>query len=144
MSDLRTLAKIATKQKETVLERGHGGYSPSLHSLFRVHLVEMGEKYRKNDARDAILLLLYLHAYVNGTEANDYYMWAFPTVEQIREDTGIHGDRIKPLCLMLEVEGLLITKLIPWRGNVKKIYLPLYYPRSEEAVGEAIPVDGVA
>ncbi|GIP54745.1 hypothetical protein [Paenibacillus vini] len=139
MNEMKRLAQIAIQQKETVLARGRGGYSPSLHDLFRVQLRELGSKYDKGTARDAVFLLLYLHAYVNGTEANDYYMWAFPTVAQIRNDTGIHGDRIKPLCQILETEGLLITKMIPWRGNVKKIYLPLFYPFEE-----AIPADGAA
>lgn len=139
MSDMKRLAQIAIQQKETVLERGRGGYSPSLHDLFRVQLRELGAKYDKVTARDAIFLLLYLHAYANGTESNDYYMWAFPTVAQIRKDTGIHGDRIKPLCKILETEGLLIKKKIPWRGNSKSVYLPLYYP-----LEEAIPADGAA
>ncbi|WP_410770117.1 hypothetical protein [Fontibacillus sp. BL9] len=139
MSEMKRLAQIAIQQKETVLDRGRGGYSPSLHDLFRVQLRELGAKYDKGTARDAIFLLLYLHAYVNGTEANDYYMWAFPTVAQIRKDTGIHGDRIKPLCKILETEGLLITKMISWDKNVKKVYLPLFYP-----IEEAIPADGAA
>lgn len=144
MSSLGELAQVAVKQKADVLESGRGGYSPSLHSLFRVHLKELNDKYEKNKARDAIFLLLYLHAYVNGTESNDLYMWAFPTVKQIREETGIHGDRINTLCKILEVEGLLVTKMIPWRGNVKKIYLPLFYPHDGDVQVPAIPVNGVA
>jgi hypothetical protein len=144
MSSLGELAQIAVKQKADVLESGRGGYSPSLHSLFRVHLKELGDKYQKNDARDAIFLLLYLHAYVNGTESNDFYMWAFPTVKQIRGETGIHGDRIKPLCAILEIEGLLITRKIPWKGNSKKLYLPLFYPVKSETQEQSIPVNGVA
>ncbi|EES73317.1 hypothetical protein POTG_02069 [Paenibacillus sp. oral taxon 786 str. D14] len=139
MSELKHLAQIAIQQKETVLERGKGGYSPSLHDLFRVQLPELGAKYEKRAARDAIILLLYLHAYVNGTEANEYYMWAFPTVEQIQEETGIHKDRIKPLCRILETEGLLITKMTKWHGNQKKMYLPLFYP-----ISDVIPINGVA
>ncbi|MDR9748810.1 hypothetical protein [Paenibacillus taichungensis] len=144
MSNLGELAQLAVKQKTKVLESEHGGYSPSLHSLFRDHLKELGVKYQKNDARDAIFLLLYLHAYVNGTESNDFYMWAFPTVKQIRMDTGIHGDRIKPLCRILEVEGLLITRKIPWNGNTKKLFLPLFYPLERETQELSIPVNGVA
>ncbi|MCK6076272.1 hypothetical protein [Paenibacillus silvae] len=144
MSSLGELAQLAVRQKAKVLESEHGGYSPSLHSLFRVHLKELGDKYQKNDARDAIFLLLYLHSYVNGTESNDFYMWAFPTVKQIRGDTGIHGDRINPLCRILEVEGLLITKKIPWNGNTKKLYLPLFYPLELETQELPIPVNGVA
>ncbi|WP_427052379.1 hypothetical protein [Paenibacillus sp. TC-CSREp1] len=144
MSSLGELAQLAVRQKAKVLESEHGGYSPSLHSLFRVHLKELGDKYKKNDARDAIFLLLYLHSYVNGTESNDFYMWAFPTVKQIREDTGIHSDRIKPLCQILEIEGLLITKKIPWAGNTKKLYLPLFYPLEEQAPETAIPINGAA
>ncbi|GGG15752.1 hypothetical protein [Paenibacillus aceti] len=139
MNELQRLAQIAIQQKEGVLGSERGGYSPSLHDLFRVQLRELGEKYDRRSARDAIFLLLYLHAYVNGTESNDYYMWAFPTVEQIRADTGIHGDRIKPLCSLLESEGLLITKMIAWHGNPKKMYLPLFYP-----FDGAIPVNGAA
>lgn len=144
MSSLGELAQLAVRQKAKVLESEHGGYSPSLHSLFRVHLKELGDKYKKNDARDAIFLLLYLHAYVNGTESNDFYMWAFPTVKQIREDTGIHSDRIKPLCQILEIEGLLITRKIPWNGNTKKLFLPLFYPLEPETQELSIPVNGVA
>lgn len=144
MSSLGELAQIAVKQKANVLESGQGGYSPSLHSLFRVHLRELNEKYEKNKARDAIFLLLYLHAYVNGTESNELYMWAFPTVKQIREETGIHGDRINSLCKILESEGLLITKMVPWKGNTKKLYLPLFYPHDQVTQVSSIPENGVA
>lgn len=144
MSSLGELAQIAVKQKADVLESGRGGYSPSLHSLFRVHLRELSDKYEKIKSRDAIFLLLYLHSYVNGTESNDLYMWAFPTVKQIRKETGIHGDRLSTLCKILESEGLLITKMVPWRGNTKKLYLPLFYPQEQVTQVPAIPVNGVA
>jgi hypothetical protein len=137
---MREKAQIAIEQKAKVLERGEGGgYTPVPHDLFRTVLPNLRAKYKRADARDALFLLLYLQAYVNGTSANEYYMWAFPTVEQIRDMTGIHSDRIKPLCDILEREGLLIAKLIPWSGNVKKIYLPLFYPEIT-----AIPIDGAA
>lgn len=139
MNDLQRLAQIAIQQKESVLGSDRGGYSPSLHDLFRVQLLELGEKYKKGDARDAIFLLLYLHSYANGKETNDYYMWAFPTVKQIRKDTGIHGDRINKLCRILECEGLLFTKMVAWHGNPKKMYLPLFY-----SIDGAIPVNGAA
>lgn len=126
--ELRKIAEIAIKQKESVLESKKGGYSPSLHSLYQDVLPALRKKYDGADARDAIFLLGYLHAWTNGTSANEYYMWAFPTVKQLREDTGIHGDRINPLCTILEDEGLLITRQMPWKGNVKKFYLPLYFP----------------
>lgn len=138
MSELRRLSQIAIEQKASVLNADRGGYSPTLHDLFRVHLPALQERHKKGDARDALFLLLYLQAWVNGTESNDYYMWAFPTVTQIHEDTGIHGDRISRLCELLETEGLLITKRIPWNGHTKKMYLPLFYPN------EVIPVNGAA
>ncbi|WP_449601050.1 hypothetical protein [Paenibacillus sp. Marseille-Q9583] len=140
MSEMRDKAEIAITQKTKVLERGEGGgYTPVPHDLFRTVLPDLHARYSKPDARDALFLLMYLHAYVNGTSANEYYMWAFPTVAQIRIATGIHVDRIKPLCDILEREGLLITKRIPWSGNTKKLYLPLFYSEIT-----AIPIDGAA
>jgi len=131
-------AQVAASQKQRLLSEGGGGYVPIPHAVYRTHLRDLIAKYDGKTARDALTIYMYLHAYVNGTESNDWYMWAFPNVEQIREDTGIHGDRIAPLVRILESEGLIITKMIPWMGNAKKMYLPFYYPimddsRSREA-----------
>src|SRR5690625_3952200 len=83
------------RRKQTVLERGL--YAPIPHALYQKELPRLQEIYGKTDARDAIFIYTYLHAYVNGQTSNSAYLWAFPNVDQIRNDTGIHGDRIKPL-----------------------------------------------
>ncbi|WP_328208176.1 helix-turn-helix domain-containing protein [Brevibacillus laterosporus] len=118
-------ARRADAQKQRVLE--DGGYAPIPHPIYREILAKLVKEYKGATARDALTLYMYLHSYVNGTATNDWYMWAFPTVEQIRKDTGIHQDRIRSLSQILEAEGLLITTFIPWQGNRKKMYLPLYY-----------------
>lgn len=114
----------AIRRKQEVLYRGL--YAPIPHSLYRTELPRLQEKYGRGDARDAIFIYTYLHAYVNGEASNEAYMWAFPNVKQIREGTGIHGDRIKPLVDILVEEGLILTKYIPWNGSRKKMYMPLY------------------
>ena len=135
MSELQQMAQTAIAQKTAVLDpvaSGLGGYSPIPHALFHKQLPELTAKYgSKQEARDALFLLMYLHAHANGSAQEDYYMWAFPSVARINADTGIHGDRIKPLCRILECEGLLITRMIPWRGHRKKLFLPLFYPDIE-------------
>lgn len=134
--ELRDLAGIAVTQKERILGAEGGGFTPIPHTLMRDILPVLRDKpigdkgalASKTDARDALFLLVYLHGYTNGKSANSEYMWAFPNVKTIAEETGIHRDRIKPLCTLLEREGLLITRMVPRGGNVKKMYLPLYYP----------------
>ncbi|MDR6883569.1 hypothetical protein [Bacillus sp. 3255] len=124
---LRDLTGIAAAQKAHILAKKEGGYTPALHDLYRVVLPVLVRKYGGRDARDALVLLAYLHAYTNGQSANDYYMWAFPTNEQIKRDTGIHQDRHLSLKRKLVDEQLLIIEKIPWNGNIKDMYLPLYY-----------------
>lgn len=115
------------RRKKAVLDRGL--YSPIPHSLYQKELPRLQGIYGKTDARDALFIYTYLHAYVNGQTSNSSYLWAFPNVDQIRVDTGIHGDRIKPLVDILVDEGLLYTKFIPWNGTRKKMYMPLYSVR---------------
>jgi hypothetical protein len=117
----------AIRQKEYVLASGNKvGYSPIPHSLYQRILPELSAKYGGQTARDCVFLYTYLHAFVNGNSSKTEYMWAFPTVKKIREDTGIHGDRIKGLSDILEAEGLIITRKLPWYGHTKKMYMPLY------------------
>lgn|SRR5699024_842145 len=117
----------AIRRKKAVLDRGL--YAPIPHSLYQRELPRLQSIYGRTDARDAIFIYTYLHAYVNGEASNEAYMWAFPNVKQLREDTGIHGDRIKPLVDILVDEGLIYTKHIPWNGSRKKMYMPLYSDR---------------
>jgi hypothetical protein len=67
-----------------------------------------------------------MHAYVNGQTGGSAYMWAFPTLNKIVEDTGIHRNRVKGLIDILKSEGLMESKKIPWNGHAKKMYMPLY------------------
>jgi len=114
----------ALRQKQAVLDNGH--YSPIPHWIYRELLPELTAKYDGQTARDCLTLYMYIHAYTNGQSENEAYLWAFPSVKQIREDTGIHGDRIKGLFDILVSEGVLITKRVPWHGHSKKMYMPLY------------------
>lgn len=124
MSKLSELQREALRQKDEVLD--NGGYAPIPHELYREILPELVTKYDGQTARDCLTLYMYMHAYVNGETGKQAYMWAFPTVKQIREHTGIHGDRIKGLFDILVAEGLMVTRMIPWNGNSKKMYMPLY------------------
>lgn len=117
----------AIKRKQAAVNRGL--YAPIPHRLYREELPRLQGIYGNSDARDAIFIYTYLHAFVNGEAHNTAYMWAFPNVEKIRKDTGIHGDRIKPLVDILDAEGLVITKYIPWNGSRKKMYMPIYNDR---------------
>lgn len=121
---LTELQREALRQKEEVL--ASGSYTPIPHAMYREILPELAAKYDGQTARDCLTLYMYIHAYVNGETGKQAYMWAFPTVKQIREHTGIHGDRIKGLFDILVAEGLMITRLIPRHGNTKKMYMPLY------------------
>lgn len=117
----------AVRQKDYVLSKGNKvGYAPIPHTLYQRVLPELVAKYDGQTARDCVFLYTYIHAYVHGTSGKNEYMWAFPTVKKIREDTGIHGDRIKGLFDILESEGLILTRKIPWYGHTKKMYMPLY------------------
>lgn len=113
----------ALRQKERVLGVG---YTPIPHWIYRELLPELNDKYGGPTARDCLTLYMYLQAHVNGQSGNTAYMWAFPTVTQIANDTGIHKDRIKGLCDILVMEGVMLTKKIPWYGHSKKMYMPLY------------------
>lgn len=117
------------RQKEYVLERGNRvGYAPIPHSLYQQTLPMLAEKYGKADARDAVFLYTYLHAYMNGSSDKAYYLWAFPSVADIADVTGIAKDRMKPLIDVLIAEGLMRTKYVWFNGNRKKMFMPLYEP----------------
>lgn len=111
------------RQKERLLQ---GGYAPIPHFIYRELLPELKAKYDGQKARDCLTLYMYVHAYVNGQSEQQAYLWAFPNVTQIAEDTGIHKDRIKGLFDILVSEGVMITRKIPWYGHTKKMYMPLY------------------
>jgi hypothetical protein len=123
---MKVLAVEANRQKERVLDAG--GYAVIPHDIYRKVLPEMKAKYDGQTARDCILLYSYLHAYVNGQSEGDAYMWAWPTLNQIVEDTGIHRNRVKVLTDILVSERLLVTQKVPWHGHTKKMFLPLYSP----------------
>lgn len=125
--NLTTEQREALRQKQAVLDNGH--YTPIPHWVYRELLPELAEKYDGLTARDCLTLYMYTHAYVNGQSENEAYLWAFPSVKQIRQDTGIHGDRIKGLFDILVAEGVMITRKIPWHGHAKKMYMPLYERR---------------
>lgn len=122
----KDLTQEALRQKQFILGPNGPGYTPIPHYIYRELLPELKAKYDGQKARDCVVLYGYLHAYVNGQSEKDAYMWAFPTVKQIRDDTGIHGDRIKGLIDILVSEGVMVTEKKPWYGHTKKMYLPLY------------------
>ncbi|MDQ0154925.1 hypothetical protein [Robertmurraya andreesenii] len=121
---MEQFAKEALRQKESVL--ASGGYAVVPHDIYRVLLPELKAKYGGQTARDCVVLYGYMHAYTNGQSEGGAYMWAFPSVAQIAEDTGIHKDRIKGLIDILVSEGVMVTRKIPWHGHAKKMYMPLY------------------
>jgi hypothetical protein len=114
----------ALRQKEHVLSVGSYAIIP--HDIYRKLLPDLKAKYDGQTARDCVVLYGYMHAYTNGQSEGNAYMWAFPTVDQIVEDTGIHRNRIKGLTDILVHEGVMMTKKIPWYGHTKKMYMPLY------------------
>jgi hypothetical protein len=111
--------------KAKFLESGTG-YAVTPHWIYRDLLPELKDKYDGQTARDCVILYGYMHAYVNGQSGGDAYMWAFPTLDQIVSETGIHRNRVKKLSDILEHEGVMVTKKIPWYGHTKKLYKPLY------------------
>lgn len=117
-------AAEAKRQKEGVLSAGSYAIIP--HDIYRKLLPELKDKYDGQTARDCVILYGYMHAYTNGQSEGHAYMWAFPNVTRVAEDTGIHKDRIKGLVDILVSEGVMVTKKIPWHGHTKKMYMPLY------------------
>jgi hypothetical protein len=117
-------ASEALRQKDHVLSAGSYAIIP--HDIYRKLLPDLKAKYDGQTARDCVVLYGYMHAYTNGQSEGSAYMWAFPTVDQIIEDTGIHRNRIKGLTDILVHEGIMMTKKIPWYGHTKKMYMPLY------------------
>lgn len=120
-------AAEALRQKDRLLAEGKYAVIP--HDIYRRLLPELKAKYDGQTARDCVVLYGYMHAYTNGQSEGSAYMWAFPTLEQIVEDTGIHRNRVKKLADILAHEGVMKTKKIPWYGHTKKMYLPLYERR---------------
>lgn len=113
----------ALRRKQAVLD--HGLYTPIPHELYREKMPEMQARYDKQDVRDALFIYTFLHAYVNGQSEKDVYMWSFLTVRQIAEMTGIDRNRVKPLCDILENEGLIKTEMKRTATGRKKFYMPL-------------------
>lgn len=123
--DAKSLTEEALRQKAALLNGG-SGYAPIPHNIYRDFLPELKAKYDGQTARDCVILYGYMQAYANGQSEGTAYMWAFPNVVQIAQDTGIHKDRIKGLIDILVSEGVMVTRKIPWYGHTKKMYLPLY------------------
>lgn len=123
-SHLSAAQREVLRQKDEVLTSG--GYAVIPHVIYRDVLPKLLEKYNVQTARDCVFLYGYFQAYVNGTSGNTEYMWAFPSVDKIVQDTGIKRNRVKPLCDALEAEGLLVTQRIPWYGHTKKMFMPMY------------------
>lgn len=111
------------RRKNDVLSKG--SYTPIPHDLYRRRLVDMHVKYDKRDVRDALFIYGLLNAYVNGESDKEYYLWSFLTVNQIADMTGIDRNRIKPLCDLLEAEGLLVTHVMRTPTGRKKFYMPM-------------------
>ncbi len=121
--DLTREQAEALSRKQAILDRGL--YAPIPHDLYREKMPAMHDKYDKQDVRDALFIYAFLQAYVNGESDKDVYMWAFLTVKQIAEKTGIDRNRVKPLCDILEIEGLVKTEMKRTATGRKKFYLPL-------------------
>lgn len=121
--DMREMTKSAIQNKQFVLS--NCGYTPMPHDFMRRGLTELAKKYDGQSARDSLVLFLYLSSYVNGDPTHDFYLWSYPTVEQIVECTGIHRNRVKKLCDILEAEGMVKSVRYPYKGHTKKVFLPI-------------------
>ena len=113
----------ALRRKQATLDCGL--YTPIPHTLYRERLPAMNERYSKKDVRDALFIYGLLCAYVNGQSDKDVYMWAFLTVDQIADMSGIDRNRIKRLSDILEDESLLYTETKRVANGRKKFYMPL-------------------
>lgn len=113
----------AIRRKQSVLDRGL--YTPIPHALYRDRLPAMNERYNKQDVRDALFIYGLLCAYVNGQSDKDVYLWAFLTVDQIADMSGIDRNRIKRLSDILEDEALIYTEMKRVANGRKKFYMPL-------------------
>ncbi|MBA4542021.1 hypothetical protein H1164_03780 [Thermoactinomyces daqus] len=136
---LKKGAELAKRQKGQLMH--DGGYAMITHEIGRDLLPRLVEEHGGRDARDAIALYIYLHAHTSGESANDLYLWAFPTVERICTDTGIDKNRLKKVTRILIDNGLLRAIKLPWRGNVKNVYLPLYFPINPSDYARTEPAD---
>src|SRR5690625_3035722 len=123
MKELSKEQAEAIRRKESVLASGL--YTPIPHRLYRETLPDLQRKYGARDARDAVFLYTYLHAYVNGESDKDVYLWTYLTVNQSVDVTGIDRNRVKPLCDILEKECLLWTEMKLTSTGRKKFYMPL-------------------
>ena|SRR5690625_3617040 len=121
--DLTDKQAEALRRKQEALDRGL--YTPIPHALYRDRLPTMIERYNKQDVRDALFIYGLLCAYVNGQSDKDVYMWAFLTVDQIADMSGIDRNRIKRLSDILEDEALIYTEMKRVANGRKKFYMPL-------------------
>lgn len=129
-------SQYTPEQRESMRQKSDllaaGGYAIIPHDIYRVILPELNAKYDGRLARDCIVLYGYLHAYTSGETGKAAYLWAYPTVDQIVEDTGIKRNRVKPLADVLEAEGLLLARKIPWNGHTRKLYMPMYRRKGDD------------
>jgi hypothetical protein len=99
---------------------------PSL--VFQKKLPEMlkNEQYKKQDARDAILLYLLYVSLVCRVPGHALQGTSYPSHDQITEKTGIHRSRIKKLNEILVKEKMIHLYRISYEGHMKNVYVPMY------------------
>ena len=76
--------------------------------------------------------------YVDGREGTDRYGWAYPTVEQIKEATGLSQQRISEHSKELTDNGWLVKEIVQRQAGRKTFYM-LAYGSQFEVKGKAVP-----
>src|SRR5690625_7829054 len=83
------------RRKQAILSAGEGGYTPTPHSLYRTKIDDMGAKYGKTNARDALSIYALLCADINGEADKATYTWAVLTGKHIAAKRGVARERDK-------------------------------------------------
>lgn len=94
------------------------------------------------NVRDAVVLYMYLHAYIyKGDATSGRFGAAFMRRKQIANDLGMNPDKVTWLSGILEANGLIRT-VEKWEKTTRfKFYFPSYCPQISED-GYIIDEDG--
>ncbi|MBA4542906.1 hypothetical protein H1164_08325 [Thermoactinomyces daqus] len=93
---------------------------------YQKKLPAMLKKYKKSDARDAIVLYMFYLSMVCRIPGHELEGCAFPSMDQITKNTGVHRSRIAKLNEILVKEQLIEQFKIPYEGHAKNVYVPMF------------------
>lgn len=121
--EMRQLAEASAAQKAALLAAG--GYMTIQNDMMRKKLPLLVQKYGAA-ARDAFAIWAYLHAYTHGNPESEFWLWAYPSRDQICADLAIGVNRFARLTKLLEDEGMLHRNRVVCPGRyAKTFFLPL-------------------